>query len=441
MKVLLLADIHANLPALEAVLDAAKGMGYDELWCLGDVVGYGPFPNECVRLIRQKASRVICGNHDAKVVSAKKIQQIIDEKKQAYKVFVFSWTHAALDAEAADYLVSLPETLRLNITGRRVVLVHGSPRGMSDGLTLFTPQEQLEELALKAEADIVLVGHTHEAFTREAGNVLFINPGSVGRPFDRDLRASFMILDFSTRGVEVATHRVAYDPSPVVDRMRRQSFPEILIKAFIEARSPADVLPEGVQGDLINEARKLNERHATEKAHALQVAMLALKIFDGITPLHGYGPHERVLMQVGALLHDIGIAWGPEAHHKSSRDIILEDKGLPLSERDRVVVALVARYHRRSLPKPEHSSFATLPDPHKVLVRRLAGIVRMADGLDRTHQGLVKDIEIDIMQDAMIFRLSADGDVRAEMDFGQQKSDLFEQAFGKKVMFEQKKSV
>ena len=115
--------------------------------------------------------------------------------------------------------------------------------------------------------------------------------------------------------------------------------------------------------------------------------------------------------------------------------MILADKTLSLSERERQVVALIARYHRRSLPKPEHRHFALLPDHHKAMVERLGGILRLADGLDRSHQALVKDLRCEAGQDVVKVILTAGADIDAEIEFGTIKSDLFKRAFGRNVEF------
>ena len=246
-----------------------------------------------------------------------------------------------------------------------------------------------------------------------------------------------MMLDFTPKGVDVKTHRVAYDMTSVVDEMRRQDFPEVLVRAQVEARSPADVIFDGGKGNVIEQAMAFGGRTGYEKPHALHVARLALRFFDELGALHGYALNgrERVLLQAAAILHDVGITRGTEGHHKMSRDMILEDKTISLSDREREVVALIARYHRRSLPKSEHKHYAALPDHHKALVERLGGILRLADGLDRSHQALVKDIRCEVSPDAVKVLLTAEVNVDTEIEFGTIKSDLFKQAFGRSVEF------
>ncbi|MFH0754632.1 MAG: ROK family protein [Candidatus Omnitrophota bacterium] len=242
MKILLCADIHANLPALEAVLKAAEKFSYDALWCLGDVVGYGPFPNECVQLLRQKAACVISGNHDLKSVLPLTGLVGVSGEQVSYKDFVFAWTRRVLSPESRRYLKLLPLTKTMIASGQRVLLAHGSPRGVKDGIFADTPLSRLKALAREYPADVMLVGHTHDAFVRKAGGMTFINPGSVGRPFDADPRASFMQLEFTPKGVKVHRCRVAYDLGGVVARMRQDKFPDVLLRAVAQARSPREIL-------------------------------------------------------------------------------------------------------------------------------------------------------------------------------------------------------
>ncbi len=276
MKVILCADIHANLPALSAVLKAAAKITYDELWCLGDVVGYGPFPNECVGLIRQKAARVIGGNHDLKAIAPQAYAS-----GQAYKDFVFAWTHRVLAPAMAAYLRSLPLTMDVHVEGQHILLAHGSPQGVRDGLFADTPLSRLKALAQRYPANAILVGHTHDAFVRKAAAVTFINPGSVGRPFDADARAAFMVLDIMPKGITVERHRVAYDVSTVVGEMRRQGFPDILLKAVAQARSPSEILIKDAQ----DVAKKGLMQKKGEK-YFIGIDVGGTKVFGGlVTPV------------------------------------------------------------------------------------------------------------------------------------------------------------
>ncbi|MBF0330347.1 MAG: ROK family protein [Candidatus Omnitrophica bacterium] len=280
MRILLCSDIHANLPALLAVLKAAEKIPYDELWCLGDVVGYGPFPNECAEIIRKKASRIIYGNHDLKAVAPGIIARDAGDASRTYKDFVFDWTRAALTPGVRAFLKSLPSTIAVQVEGQRILLAHGSPLGVKDGIFADTSMVRLKALAQKFPVDAMLIGHTHDAFVRKAGKVTFINPGSIGRPFDADPAAAFMVLDITAKGVVAHRHRVAYDLSAVVDKMRAERFPDILVKAVAEARSPRELLINSLK-DTAKE--KLMQKQGEKYFIGIDVG--GTKVFGGlVTP-------------------------------------------------------------------------------------------------------------------------------------------------------------
>jgi CHAD domain-containing protein len=166
-----------------------------------------------------------------------------------------------------------------------------------------------------------------------------------------------------------------------------------------------------------------------EVEHAQHVTRLALRLFDVLQPLHGLGTPERLWLEWGALLHDIGWIEGQRRHHKTSLRLILESALLPLSPRERLLVAAVARYHRRALPSNKHKHFAALDSADKQRVRVLAGILRVADGLDRTHHSLVEDLSCDVASEQVIVRCTTSGDIAEEYRAARDKGRLFAAVF------------
>jgi len=211
MKIALISDVHGNLPALEAVLAHAGEMKAKQIWNLGDSTGFGAFPDEVVLLLKKKKAINLIGNYDAKVL---KVPHKLAEWKDHMvpeKWFSFQWTYDQLSQKSRDYLTGLPETHKEEIKDWKVLFTHGSPDAIDEALTDDTPQERLRDLAKMSHANIILCGHSHQAFMRFAGGSIFINPGSVGRPFDGDPRASYALLTIKKRKVEVDFFRIEYD--------------------------------------------------------------------------------------------------------------------------------------------------------------------------------------------------------------------------------------
>jgi CHAD domain-containing protein len=166
-----------------------------------------------------------------------------------------------------------------------------------------------------------------------------------------------------------------------------------------------------------------------EVEHAHHVTQLALRLFDALQPLHGLGAQERLWLEWAGILHDIGWIEGQSQHHKTSLRLILDSPLLPLSPRQRLLVASVARYHRRALPSNTHKHFAALDASDKQCVRVLAGILRVADGLDRTHQSLVSDLTCDVAPEQIVIRCTTSGDTAEEYRTARDKGRLFEAVF------------
>jgi predicted phosphodiesterase len=271
MRILVISDIHANLVALETVLHDAEG-NYDAIWCLGDVVGYGPRPNECVALVRERAALCVIGNHDWAALDRPGIN--VDDFNPHARQAVL-WTQAQLTAENRDYLNGLADQPVRPIEGESLLLTHASPREPVWEYVL-TPTVALENFAAFDEA-ICLVGHTHkpaifrwrlqdaESDSGHAAEIhldaengdgpagqrvvtvsylqptpdapvrlapsatqrLILNPGSVGQPRDNDARAAYALLDLDRK--RWLPQRVTYPLELTQNQMRDAGLPRRLI--------------------------------------------------------------------------------------------------------------------------------------------------------------------------------------------------------------------
>ncbi len=234
MRVAVVSDIHGNLHALEAVLADMLREAPDEVWCLGDIVGYGPRPNECCSLVRERTALSLCGNHDLAVVGALDEWEFSGEAGQAVR-----WTRSVLEPEHADWLGSLTPSGQRD----RVQLFHGSPR---DPVWDYVLSDEVAVASLRTTvAPIVLVGHSHVALslalddgglsggqapdgtvTELNGHRVLLNPGSVGQPRDGDPRAAWLLLDLD--GGTATFRRTSYPTRQTQAEIREAGLPEIL---------------------------------------------------------------------------------------------------------------------------------------------------------------------------------------------------------------------
>ena len=241
MKIALIADIHANFPALQTVLADAAKQKVDLIWNLGDFVGHTPFPEEVAGTLRALKIPSIVGNYDLKVLDFPKNAKKWKKEKGSVKFFSFAWTYKQLSAKSKKYLRSLPQELRLKLGGKKFLLVHGSPAAIDDPLAVDTPQKKFLELSRQAKADVVLCGHTHRYFIRRAGGVVFINPGSVGRPFDGNLKTSYAIISLVGKKMKVINRRLGYPVAKTLAKMVQENFPTGLIESIALGRSMDDL--------------------------------------------------------------------------------------------------------------------------------------------------------------------------------------------------------
>ncbi len=212
----ILSDIHANLPALEAVLRDIRGRGVDAMLHAGDVVGYYPYPNEVVEALRGENVRSILGNHDRAVLSGE------DHWFNPTAATALRWTRTHTDPLSMGFLRSLPPRLAMEIGPRHALMVHGSPK---DGDEYVYAHDVVEEL-FPGEVELVIMGHTHVPYIKALGYRLALNPGSVGQPRDGDPRASYALLE-SEEG-SASLHRVDYPVAKVAAAVEEAGLPRFL---------------------------------------------------------------------------------------------------------------------------------------------------------------------------------------------------------------------
>ncbi len=175
-----------------------------------------------------------------------------------------------------------------------------------------------------------------------------------------------------------------------------------------------------------------------DQLHALSVTRLSVQLFDELTELHGYGMEERTLLECASLLHDIGWCVSGKKHHKHSMQLILQSNISSFTEREKLLVANIARYHRRALPKFKHNEFAMLSPGDQHLVRHLASLLRIADGLDRSHTAKIKKVECTRDTRSCYLMLECIQSSNSEIMAANKKKDLFEQTYGLSLKIEKK---
>jgi exopolyphosphatase/guanosine-5'-triphosphate,3'-diphosphate pyrophosphatase len=182
--------------------------------------------------------------------------------------------------------------------------------------------------------------------------------------------------------------------------------------------------------EVLGSARILASRYESDPRHGEHVGALCQRFFDELTDLHQLGDHDALLLQVAAILHEVGAYLSPRAHHRHSEYIILNSEVFGLDRNDVSIVALIARYHRHAGPSLDHPTYAALPVEDRIRVCKLAAILRVADALERTHVQRVGSIEIRREADKLRLRLPGLADAAVERLAMATKADLFEQVFG-----------
>lgn len=225
MKIAVVSDIHGNLHALEAVMADISQYQVDEIWCLGDIVGYGAFPSECIEVVKENCSIVLAGNHDLAACGKVSLDEFNLEAREAVE-----WTQERLSKEEIKFLQMLEPAQKIEAEGIKAVLTHGSPLNPVWEYVLSSYDVErvfyyLEENGLQ----LCFLGHSHIQFFSsslmlppellrsedrldfERNELAVINPGSVGQPRDYDPRAAFCLIEFKGGKTSIQFRRVEYD--------------------------------------------------------------------------------------------------------------------------------------------------------------------------------------------------------------------------------------
>ena len=255
MRIALIADIHGNLVALEAVLADLAGEAIDRLVCLGDVAATGPQPHEVVERLRGLGCPVVMGNADAELLDPP--PPAADTEDDAGRFAAISrWCAGQLSADDLAFLRSFQPTVAVELGAGAVLLCcHGSPRSFDEAITATTPDADLDDMLSGVTATIVAAGHTHIQLVRRYRESILLNPGSVGLPIDRlppaapvrnPAWAEYAIVTAADGRLAIDLRRIPYDLAPLVAAARASAMPHAAWWiADWQPTNGADPLPTG----------------------------------------------------------------------------------------------------------------------------------------------------------------------------------------------------
>lgn len=226
MKIAIISDIHGNILALKAVLKDIEEQHVDRIYCVGDLVGYAPFPNEVINLIKEKSIPTVMGNYDDGIGYQRFICRCEYKNAEAEALGHESivWTKKHTSEENKEFLRKLPKEIRVSIAGKRLLLVHGSPNRLNEYVTEEISKDYASELIALADTDILICGHTHLPFSMVLKDKLLINVGSVGKPKHGDPHAIYALLSF-TRNVTIEFRKVLYDYEAMATAIEASELP------------------------------------------------------------------------------------------------------------------------------------------------------------------------------------------------------------------------
>lgn len=221
MRLAVIGDIHGNKYALESVLERIETQNVDFIISTGDLVGYMPYPNEVINLIRKHKVVTIQGNHDqtigqAEKISTEEITSRTDEEIQDKASLLY--TNWCITDENRNFLKSLATKLSLECNGLKIGIVHGSPKKINE--YLYEDQETLARISKIIEEDVIICGHTHIPYFTKVEDKYFINAGSVGKPKHGDSRSTYILVEMNEGNVSCSIEKVPYNLEAMINDIK-----------------------------------------------------------------------------------------------------------------------------------------------------------------------------------------------------------------------------
>ncbi len=279
---------------------------------------------------------------------------------------------------------------------------------------------------------------------------------------DPDRDESAPLTDVSVERLEKLTNRILSQSVDELVRKQRLTFPEAetlgpalltythvaraldleklivssanLRDGLLQQMAGPDAWSEDFKQQIVRSAVEMGRRFHFDEPHALHVAELSSRLFSVLQPEHQLGPRYELLLYLAAVLHDVGYAVSTQSHHKHSMYLIQNSELFGISKKDLLLIALLARYHRRTSPRPIHEGYASLGWQDRIVVVKLAALLRVADALDRTNKQRVKDIECARENGQFVISAESADDLSLEQLALQQKSELFQEMYGMPVV-------
>ncbi len=435
-RIAVLSDVHGNLPALLEVIHDAERAGADLYLNCGDLVGYSPQDREVVDMLAAGRVLSVRGNFDLEMLAWRgKGKGTLDLGEAALR-----HSREMSTGRMRKALKKMPDQLLVKVGEKRIAVAHGSPISPDEKLEPGTPVERYRQIIKETAADIIVCGHTHEPMEKEVDGVLFLNPGSVGRPGGSDPRASYALLDIGTLKPEF--RRIEYDVHSQANTIRKEGLPEHFAQMLLRGVSLDEVRRQegGKRGwtkkgcaGLLDKVREAAKRYDPDPKHSEQVGTVSLQLFDALAKDYGLGERERYWLECAAMLHDIGWSVSVDGHHKHSLSLILNDQSLPFTIEERAVVGSIARYHRGKLPSGKHFHMRALTGKQRDAVAVLAGMLRLADGMDMTHSAAVERADVAPGKGLLTVTCHASRKSEPDLAKAKEKSDLLASATGMEV--------